>query len=308
LASLAACSAVPDAVNPVEWYRSATSIFDDEQVQEERAAEKAARETTQLPGSGQDYPNLSTVPDRPQPTPSAERGKVAQGLAADRENARYAESDPQRAAPPPAPGLNPVAAPAGRVSSTPLAPTPAPAPAAEAPPPTPTPTPAPEQAPQPAQRSVSQSAVPLPPPAYQSSPVQAQTPPVQAPTAPMPVPASPQAASPGSPLGMTQTAMVYFANNSAAIDADDRRALNTLAQSAKETGGSLRIVGFASSGSASAAAQIANFRIASQRAETVAQELARMGVPRARMTISSATAAGGGDPALERRVEIALDY
>ncbi|HEY4134721.1 MAG TPA: OmpA family protein [Alphaproteobacteria bacterium] len=301
LSSLGACSSVPDAVNPVEWYRGAASVFEDDEQQQERAAEAAARETTQLPGAGQDYPNLSTVPNRPNPTPSAERGKVAQGLAADRENARYAESDPQRAAPPPAPGLNPVAAPAGRVSSTPLAaPAPAPVPAPQAAAAASTPAPQPQAAaPQPAPaQPASSSAVALPPPVYQSVP------------APTPQPPARQAAAPApaGPVGMTQTATVYFTNNSATVDADDRRALNTLAQSYKDTGGSLRIVGFASSGRATAAAQIANFRIASQRAEAVAQELARLGVPRTRMTVSSATAAGGGDPALERRVEIALDY
>ena len=126
----------------------------------------------------------------------------------------------------------------------------------------------------------------------------------------MPVPTTPSGAT--FPLGMTQFATVFFANNSAALDADGKRALRMLAEGYKEQGGSLRIVGFASGQSTSAAslsvgAQIANFRVAGQRAEAVAQELGRLGVPMNRMVISSGNA-GAADAALARRVEVSLDY
>jgi outer membrane protein OmpA-like peptidoglycan-associated protein len=128
---------------------------------------------------------------------------------------------------------------------------------------------------------------------------------VQARETPMPVPTTPSSAT--FPLGMTQSATVFFANGAAGIDADGKRALRILAEGYKENGGSIRVVGFASGQAASASAQIANFRIAGQRSEAVAQELGRLGVPMNRMIISSGNA-GPGDAALARRVEVSLDY
>lgn len=272
LGGLAACSAVPDAVNPVEWYQGVSGWFESDEQQQERATEKTARAATPLPGTNQPYPNLATVPNRPIITPPAERGKVVQGLAADRENARYAESEPARSD-----------SPAAAASAPPVSPLPVPpAPAAEA---------------LVAAPRVSQ-------PAPQMAAVQPAVP-VTVRETPVPVPTTPRSAT--FPLGMTQSGTVFFANGSAAIDADGKRALRILADGYKENGGSLRIVGFASGQAASAAAQIANFRIAGQRAEGVAQELNRLGVPMNHMVISSGNA-GAGDAALARRVEVSLDY
>lgn len=277
LGGLAACSAVPDAVNPVEWYRGVAGVFEDDEQQQERAVERTARETTPLPGTDKPYPNLATVPDRPRITPPAERGKVAQGLLADRENARYAESDSsggQATASAPgavAPGISPLPEPPPPAASAVMA-----APRVSQPEPAP----------------------PLPQSVPQSTAVRARE-------TPMPVPTRPSAAT--FPLGLTQSATVFFANGSAAIDADGKRALRILAEGYKENGGALRVVGFASGQATSASAQIANFRIAGQRAETVAQELARLGVPMTRMIVSSGNA-GAGDAALARRVEVSLDY
>ncbi|MFN4282682.1 MAG: OmpA family protein [Alphaproteobacteria bacterium] len=270
IGGLAACSSVPDAVNPVEWYRGVAGVFEDDEQQQERAEARTAREATPLPGANQPYPNLASVPERPVVTPSAERGKIAQGLAADRENARYAESAPERQ-----PTIDP----------TPPAAVPAPPQVARPPVQPPEPMPMP---PQPAPQSAA-----LPPPAMQTR----QT--------PAPIPATPQSAT--FPQGVTQSATVFFANNSAVIDAEGRRGLEQLATSFKQHGGSIRIVGFASGQAASANAQIANFRIASQRAEAAAQALARLGVPMNRMIISSGNA-GAVDAALARRVEVSLDY
>jgi outer membrane protein OmpA-like peptidoglycan-associated protein len=41
------------------------------------------------PGADQSFPNLASVPEKPTPTSAAERQKMAEGLVADRENARY---------------------------------------------------------------------------------------------------------------------------------------------------------------------------------------------------------------------------
>lgn len=95
---LANCSSVPDAVNPVEWYRGVSGWFESDEGQEQRSQARAAAETAPpLPGSNQDYPNLSTVPERPRNvTPPEERNRVAGGLLADRENARYAQPEASR--------------------------------------------------------------------------------------------------------------------------------------------------------------------------------------------------------------------
>jgi outer membrane protein OmpA-like peptidoglycan-associated protein len=276
LGGMTACSAVPDAVNPVEWYRGVSGLFEDDDAQLERAEERAARAATPLPGTNKPYPNLATVPGRPNYTPAAERNKVAQGLAADRENARYAETNPEPA-----------------VDNAAVDPTP---PAA---------VPMPPSMARPQVSAQSASPRPPNPVPMDSARILPAMPPVQARETPVPVPQTPSEAR--FPLGMTQFATVFFANNSAVLDADGKRALRTLAAGYKEQGGSMRIVGFASGQATTANAQIANFRIAGQRAEAVAQELGRLGVPMNRMIISSGNA-GAADPALARRVEVSLDY
>lgn len=276
-AGLAACSALPDAVNPVEWYRGVAGVFESDEQQQERATEEKARQATPLPGTDKPYPNLATVPDRPRITSPAERGKVAQGLLADRENARYAESESSR-------GEAPVAEQVG--AAPPLSPLPEPPPPAAA-------------------AAMAAPRVAQPEPVQAPRPAMPQSAMVQARETPMPVPTMPREAT--FPLGMTQSATVFFANGSAAIDTDGKRALRILAEGFKENGGTLRLVGFASGQAASANAQITNFRIAGQRAEAVAQELVQLGVPINRMTVSSGNA-GAGDAALARRVEVSLDY
>ncbi len=100
---MAGCSSVPDAVNPVEWYRGTTETvggwFDsDEPVPPEPG--RAAGDPGSSAQAG--YPNLSTVPERPTPSTTPEqREALRQGLVADRANARYTEPAPGRAAPPP---------------------------------------------------------------------------------------------------------------------------------------------------------------------------------------------------------------
>jgi len=84
---LAGCSSVPDAVNPVEWYRSAVDAFDDEEQAEQGAAETAETAETEVPGANDEFPSLSTVPERP----SAD-GNVAEGLVADPNAPKYSDA------------------------------------------------------------------------------------------------------------------------------------------------------------------------------------------------------------------------
>lgn len=76
---LAGCSSVPDAVNPVEWYRGTVDAFSDDE------AETA--EDDAVPVEDGEFPNLGDVPDRP----SAD-ADVGEGIIADPNAPRYADS------------------------------------------------------------------------------------------------------------------------------------------------------------------------------------------------------------------------
>jgi flagellar motor protein MotB len=326
MAGLAACSSVPDAVNPVEWYHGVEGWFESEENQQTRTQAKTAEESAPpLPGAGRDYPNLSTVPERPRSVSSPEeRKRVSQGLAADRENARYAEPEPDR---PSGAALGAPTAPRVPVTRQP-APTsrgpspegleplpiepqptaPAPGPRSSAEPPAPAATAAVAKA-QPAsvQPAVAQQAAPAAPP---PAPVQQAQAAAGAPPAPQSASLVEQtynealaqydrAAAQGATAGGSKTVagtpiprsfLIHFSGGSAQIGTADRALLRDVAQLYKSTGGNLRIVGHASSGTRRTDAlsqRITNFRTSSQRAEAVASELARLGVPRANMTVSA---------------------
>lgn len=115
---LAGCASVPDAVNPVEWAKSVGSVFSDDDSQAVDAKAKAERRP--VPGADRPFPNLSTVPGRPAVTPVGDRDRIAQGLRADRENARYAD-EAARQPGPPSPAI---AAVAGRPGPIPVEPSP----------------------------------------------------------------------------------------------------------------------------------------------------------------------------------------
>ncbi len=83
--ALTACSSVPDAVNPVEWYRSAVDSFSDEEGEE--AAGDSELADAEVPGADDEFPSLSSVPERP----SAD-GDVAEGLIADPNAPKYADA------------------------------------------------------------------------------------------------------------------------------------------------------------------------------------------------------------------------
>ncbi|MCB2100456.1 MAG: hypothetical protein KDE22_06280, partial [Rhodobacterales bacterium] len=81
-AVLAGCSSVPDALNPAEWWRDTVDFFsgDEDTAESPTPAEGvgAARDTP-APGADQDFPKLSSVPDRSQ----ARRVPEGTGLVAD---------------------------------------------------------------------------------------------------------------------------------------------------------------------------------------------------------------------------------
>lgn len=344
LMGFAGCSSVPDAVNPVEWYRGASEWFESDKDQAQRDQANTAKETAPpLPGSDKPYPNLSSVPERPRSVTSAEeRNKVQQGLAADRANARYAK--PEAGRPSSGDVGAPVAAPRTPVTVAPGGPSPdslealppdiAPPPAPQSSRETPAPMPVAEASPVPPVTPPATATVDTPtiqPAAYQTAaaetgtmtdaaPMAAPATVSDAPPAPAPrsVPSQPQAelaqlvaaeptAVAAAPVRVAQQAslpsaeasrsqdlprsfMVYFAGGgTAALDGVDREVLREVARLHKSHGGTLRVVGHASSATRETDAyknQVVNLRISTQRAEAVANELVRLGVPRDSMTVA----------------------
>ncbi len=197
-AAVGGCSRVPDAINPVQWYKNTAEFFAGEDDQKPAATETDKKQSTLAadrgkppPGADKPAPNLGSFPDRP-PVTRAERRRLAdQGLVSDREGRRYSpETVPRQGEPldalaprveaampdvPAAPPLPTVSA----APPSPAAPLPMAAPAAPPPmaaPAAPPPSAAPAAPPPPAVPSAPVAAAPAPPPAAAVPP-----PPVSAP-------------------------------------------------------------------------------------------------------------------------------
>ncbi len=103
LAAVGGCSRVPDAVNPVEWYKNTTEFFAGGDDKKPAATDSDKKQSTLVadrgkppPGAGKPAPNLGLFPDRP-PITRAERSRLAaQGLVSDREGRRYSSESIQR--------------------------------------------------------------------------------------------------------------------------------------------------------------------------------------------------------------------
>jgi flagellar motor protein MotB len=91
-ALLSGCSSVPDALNPVEWYKGARdAIVGDEE--EKKVVDRKSSDDQSVPGASESFPKLSSVPDRPKATAEEERKRIADGLVADREESRKYSSE-----------------------------------------------------------------------------------------------------------------------------------------------------------------------------------------------------------------------
>jgi outer membrane protein OmpA-like peptidoglycan-associated protein len=177
--ALTGCSSVPDAVNPVEWYRGVQGWWSDDDQQE---ADRKAAEGKPIPGEGKPFPKLDSVPGKPRISTEADRKAAAGQLAADRDQARYTDQQVRlqtddRPAPPPEPPPPPAPSSSGPRSSAPssseLPPAAAPAPSG----------PATQQPPPPAMSSSEVASPPAPPRMAPSPPPVAQVtpPPMEAP-------------------------------------------------------------------------------------------------------------------------------
>lgn len=119
-------------------------------------------------------------------------------------------------------------------------------------------------------------------------------------------------------LKTVQVATIYFNDGSSRLSSNDRRVVNQVAEAARRTGGLLRIIGhssMATAGRDSDQAALVNYRVSLARANAVAVELLRKGIPGNQMQVmaegarnpiyaeSSATGSAGN-----RRTEIYLDF
>lgn len=302
--TLSACSSVPDAVNPVEWYKGTVDFFSGED--EETTADEKKPE---LPGDKEaDYPNLSSVPEKPVATPEAEREKVTEGLVADNQNARYtdnpaaARQPPRRSLTEPSAGSSsspaPSAAPVPPVSSQAAIPAPPAPPAANAPRLQPPLTadsmqPSPQFSGESFNTAAGQDTVVI-----SSGSVSQGLP--QGATIPLPggfdVPAGANPLEAYNPVGASQSvhlATIQFANGSANLSDRDREILSQVAQIAAARGGAVRVVGHASQRTPDmnpADHAEVNGRISAARANSVAQAIISMGVPANRLYVGGASA------------------
>ncbi len=164
---LAGCSSVPDAINPVEWYKSARDAITGDDEKKKKDPDKSSDRS--VPGENEDFPKLSSVPPKPKATVAEERKRIAAGLVADREEARQYSGDvirrqgdsanPLPAPPPPTVNLQPAPAPQPKAPVVTRTPPPAPKPVVKAMPKV-VPKPAPKLKPVTSLRPQTQTAAP----------------------------------------------------------------------------------------------------------------------------------------------------
>jgi outer membrane protein OmpA-like peptidoglycan-associated protein len=100
-----------------------------------------------------------------------------------------------------------------------------------------------------------------------------------------PAPAGDSQPSSGQPVGM-----IYFRDGSASLSPDDLEVLRQIAEMQRAYGGVIDVVGHASMGAADVSyggQEDANQRISEARANAVAQELLRYGVPQSAIRVSA---------------------
>jgi hypothetical protein len=177
LVVLAGCGVVPDEANPVVIWRHATGA--------------SAADRPPPPNLDEPYPNLGTVPPRPDRPPAAVRATMSAALAAEREGSRQplppGQSPPSRGAAA-APGEPPV--PAGPPPRAALATVPR-VPAGQPPPPPPSTAPS----------SAGMPGAAPPPAAAPVTPARPAPAAREAPEVPPPAPAAPPPPPPSDMLG-----------------------------------------------------------------------------------------------------------
>ena len=247
-------------------------------------------ETVSSPSGDENYPNLASVPDRPpRPTPEEMRDSLAEGLRADRANARYSgqtltgtnTAAPDAAAPPP-------------VKRTDLPPEPPPAPA------------------QPIMVETVSETVEVETATGGSETVEASV--VEAAVVEQPS-VSPQQANVALSETGTLVGVIYFLEGSTNLDSKDRGVLSEIVALQRAQGGQVRVVGHESPSAAAAGeGDVDGLQISLERANVVAQMLADLGAPQESLDVIAAGATAPrydeSEPtgvAGNRRVEIFIE-
>jgi flagellar motor protein MotB len=248
-------------------------LFEDDTTAAQTAADAGVRsraDTEQAKAEDGDTPSLRNVPLRPAPGSSAVRSRVVEGLISDRDNARYTDETIRlqgstRAAVVPQAAANtnePVTVPVPAFEQIAITPPPPPAPAVTVPT-APTPR-APIIAAAPSSPSVVVDMSALGGGGY--SPVSAQI------------------------SRESQVATIQFNHSSARLGARDRQLISTVASAYQQQGGTVLVVGHASSRTrqlANSRHEVANFKVSFARANAVAQALIRAGVSSERVTVEA---------------------
>jgi len=99
---------------------------------------------------------------------------------------------------------------------------------------------------------------------------------------------------------------VTFADNSARLSPSDRRIVGEVFPLQSQNGAAVRIVGYAAKGGSNASQQLANFRMALDRANAVANVLAQAGVASDHILVETAPPTGESGVAANR-AEIFLE-
>ncbi|MBI11104.1 MAG: hypothetical protein CMM55_16430 [Rhodospirillaceae bacterium] len=251
--TLGGCESIPEVVNPFTWFE------DDETAPRPPVASKHGAEAV-----SQAYPKLGSVPKRP--SLQAQQAAIAQGLAADNENARYTDDKIQReverraavvrdgksirAVPPPPRVVAPRAQPVLRRASPPAL-------------------------------AVKPSVPPVQPAVRptRASPTAVDRP---APAAPVPVPAF----APGQTV---KVATIYFQDGSTKLLGNDKEILREVANAQKQTGSAVHLIGHASGRVRTfdpSRRHMINYQISLNRAHAVAAVLLSLGVAEGKLEVT----------------------
>ena len=292
---LGGCSWVPDAVNPVEWNKGVVGWFEDDK-EGAQSGGKAA-DAKPVPGADKAFPSLATVPDRPKRPSDEERRKLAQGLASDRQEARYSDEVIRRqtegtavspVSPPKPPAISavPSTPPAPRIA----APPPRPPISTRAPAMAPSPRPAPPQLA--AVPPVSRDRIRGTGQTRRLSKIMFSPPPSDIGLAVEPAAGissgavgrgfvTPAGGRPPAMARSSKVATVLFPDGSARISRQSRRILSDVVRLHRSRGGNVRVIGHASSRTREmdwVRHKMVNLNVSLDRANAVASALIRSGV------------------------------
>jgi outer membrane protein OmpA-like peptidoglycan-associated protein len=302
----------------VSWYRDLTGTSKDD------GADAGGRNEQNLEaGSKAPFPNLATVPSPPETaTSSVDRDKLQKGLAADRAHAKYSDEELRQGRSVPTLPGEPPAAPPAQAAALPATAPAAASPAGEQP----NPSAAKGRVPPPQESPLTTPSVHMLPHGESSRtapPAPTRAPPQQqAAVLPPPRPASPNRTPvvptaqpsimrlPGKAATVSvEAAEIGFAQDGRSLTAADGQRLADAAKLYKQAGGRLRVIAYGRRGYGADAAEqeLASFGEALDRANAVAQALAKLGVSPARITVQAAPEFVAGGLAAGR-AEVLLEY